>query len=176
MLVEGNNISIRRLQQQDDHLLAKWLSDPDVLAFYQGRDRPLDLVKVHDEFYSQENRIKRCIIEYQCQPIGYLQFYPLDEQERQVFQLEANAVYGMDQFIGEPAFWGKGIGQTFVRMMAAYLINHESAKKVVVDPQQSNLRAIRCYEKCGFVKIKVLADHEWHEGDFRDCWLMEYTV
>jgi len=33
--------------------------------------------------------------------------------------------------------------------------------------------AVRCYEKSGFKKVKLLPAHELHEGAMRDCWLME---
>lgn len=45
---------------------------------------------------------------------------------------------------------------------------------VVMDPQTWNKRAIRCYEKCGIKKVKILPEHEFHEGRYRDCWLIEY--
>jgi aminoglycoside 6'-N-acetyltransferase len=42
-------------------------------------------------------------------------------------------------------------------------------------PQAWNERALRCYEKCGFVKKIFLKQHEWHEGEYRDCWLIEFS-
>ena len=44
----------------------------------------------------------------------------------------------------------------------------------MTDPQAWNERAIRCYEKCGFKKVKLLPKHELHEGEYRDCWQIEY--
>ena len=85
-------------------------------------------------------------------------------------------VYGTDQFIGEAEYWNKGIGTQLMQSMLAYLINEKQARKVVMDPQSWNLRAIFCYEKCGFQKIKLLEKHEQHEGQMRDCWLMEYAL
>jgi aminoglycoside 6'-N-acetyltransferase len=58
--------------------------------------------------------------------------------------------------------------------MVDYLINTKRADKVVMDPQTWNERAIQCYEKCGFRKVKLLPKHEFHEGDYRDSWLIEY--
>ncbi|WP_309138169.1 GNAT family N-acetyltransferase [Priestia megaterium] len=49
------------------------------------------------------------------------------------------------------------------------------SEKIVLDPQAWNQRAIACYEKCGFKKVKYLPKHEYHEGELRDCWLMEYS-
>ncbi|MFC4664262.1 MULTISPECIES: GNAT family N-acetyltransferase [Oceanobacillus] len=80
----------------------------------------------------------------------------------------------MDQFIGETQYWDRGIGSLLIKSMVAYLINKKRINKVVMDPQAWNKRAIRCYEKSGFKKIKLLPCHELHEGEYRDCWLMEY--
>lgn len=51
------------------------------------------------------------------------------------------------QYYGGRAFWNRGIGQH------------------LMDPQAWNERAIACYEKCGFRKVKLLPQHEWHEGE-----------
>lgn len=56
--------------------------------------------------------------------------------------------------------------------MLEYLFDVKEARQVLIDPQVSNTRAIRCYEKCGFRKIKLLPRNELHEGEWRDCWLM----
>ncbi|MBN3944450.1 MAG: GNAT family N-acetyltransferase [Nostoc sp. NMS9] len=53
-----------------------------------------------------------------------------------------------------------------------YLFEQRQADKIVIDPHVDNSRAIRCYEKSGFVKVKLLPAHELHEGKYSDCWLM----
>lgn len=58
--------------------------------------------------------------------------------------------------------------------MVEYLIEQKQADIVVMDPQTWNERAIRCYEKCGFKKVKIMPKHEFHEGEYRDCLLIEY--
>jgi aminoglycoside 6'-N-acetyltransferase len=84
-------------------------------------------------------------------------------------------IYGIDQFIGEPQYWNKGIGTRLVTGMVQYLLEEKGATIVIMDPQVRNTRAIQCYEKCGFEKVKFLPEHELHEGVMRDCWLLEYT-
>lgn len=54
------------------------------------------------------------------------------------------------------------------------LIAHRRAERVVIDPEAWNERAIRSYEKAGFVKVRHLPGHEMHEGVLRDAWLMEF--
>ena len=84
-------------------------------------------------------------------------------------------IYGVDQFIGEPEFWGKGIGTDFMKLVLSYLFNDKSANAVILDPHADNKRAIRCYEKVGFKIVKSLPKHELHDGEMVDCYLMEYT-
>ncbi|WP_336761241.1 GNAT family N-acetyltransferase [Paenibacillus sp. USHLN196] len=174
---ESNEIVVRLLEIEDEHHLVKWLSDPEVLQYYEGRDRPHDLDMVREHFYNQDDDATRCIVEYGGNPIGYIQFYELEDQERSEYGYgdTDEIIYGTDQFIGEIDYWNKGIGTQLMQSMLAYLINQQQASKVVMDPQAWNHRAISCYEKCGFQKIKLLEKHEQHEGQMRDCWLMEYT-
>lgn len=177
MLMQNNRLAIRELIDEDKFLLAKWLSDPEVLQFYEGRDRPLDLVQVEEDFYGEADDEMRCLILYDEGPIGYVQFYPVGDEERRIYGYadSSEILYGMDQFIGEPEYWNKGIGTQLVELIVAYLLIEKNADRIVMDPQTWNERAIRCYEKCGFSKVKLLPKHEWHEGEHRDCWLIEYV-
>ena len=85
-----------------------------------------------------------------------------------------NHVFGTDQFIGEVEYWNKGIGQLLVSSMVDFLTKKMNANRVVMTPRIGNKRAIKCYEKCGFKKVKILPKYELHEGEYHDCWLMEY--
>lgn len=163
------------MELQDDVLLVKWLSNPDVLRYYEGRDNPFNIQKVREEFFQENDYVKRCIIEYENTSIGYIQYYEVEEEYREKYGYEhGDTIYGMDQFIGEPMFWNKGIGTLLVKSMVQYIMDELKADSVIMDPQTWNKRAIRCYEKSGFQKIKLLPQHEYHEGAYRDCWLIEY--
>ena len=100
--------------------------------------------------------------------------YKVDEKMRMNYGYSDENIYGIDQFIGETDYWGQGIGTLLVKSMTAFLLHKKGAKKVIMDPEARNERAIRCYEKCGFKKVKELHAHELHEGIYQDCWLMEY--
>jgi aminoglycoside 6'-N-acetyltransferase len=109
--------------------------------------------------------------------IGYIQYYPVDEAWKEEYHCSdlEGSIYGMDQFIGEVDYWNKGIGKQLVQLTVEHLTNVLKVDRVVMDPQAWNFRAISCYEKCGFEKVKLLPMHEWHEGEMRDCWLMVYS-
>lgn len=172
---EGD-LLIRSLEYADKSLIVKWLSDNEVLKYYEGRDNPHNESMVERKFYDISDEA-RCIIEYCKIPIGYIQFYPIDEEGREEYGIEnfESEIYGTDQFIGESKYWGQGIGKMLMKLMINYLTTEKGVQKIVLDPQASNERAIKCYEKSGFIKVKLLPKQELHEGELRDCWLMMYS-
>ena len=175
--MEEAAVKLRRLRPEDRDTLLKWLTDPCVLAFYEGRDRPFTPQMVESHFY-ENTECSRCIAEYQERSVGYLQYYCLDKAGFEEYGLPETSekVYGMDLFIGEPALWGRGLGRIIITQMLEMLTEKMGASAVVLDPHVDNLRAIRCYEACGFRKQKILPAHELHEGQRKDCWLMKYEL
>ncbi|MDQ0207488.1 GNAT family N-acetyltransferase [Alkalicoccobacillus murimartini] len=174
MLFHNGNLKVRQLEKEDNVLLAKWLSSSSVLEFYEGRDNPFDVEKVNEVFYETDDEEVKCIVEYKGKEIGYIQYYQLNDETKKEYGYQDENIYGTDQFIGELEFWNKGIGTLLVTSMINFLVEHKRADRIVMDPQARNIRAIKCYEKCGFKKIKELPNRELHEGKYQDCWLMEY--
>ncbi|MFD0618149.1 GNAT family N-acetyltransferase [Paenibacillus sp. GCM10027629] len=175
IILNKDGVIIRTLAESDALLLLKWLSDPCVLEYYEGRDRPYDLALVREHFFNEEDDATCCIIQYDGVDIGYIQFYRISEQNYEEYGYSSEElICGMDQFIGEVDYWNKGIGTKLVKAMAEYLVQKVGVDKIIMDPQTWNIRALSVYEKCGFRKVKLLPEHEWHEGQMRDCWLIEY--
>jgi len=67
-------------------------------------------------------------------------------------------------FIGEPTLFGKGYGTQMLIKFVIDLFETTDAEIIILDPEITNERAIRCYEKCGFVKVKKI--------NHKTCWLM----
>jgi aminoglycoside 6'-N-acetyltransferase len=167
---------VRPLTEADTVLLSCWLSDPEVAQYYEGRDKSFDLESVRATFDVERavaEGVRQGIVELEGAPIGYLQYYPVppSEAEEYGYALDAN-LWGMDLFIGETNHWNRGIGTELVRATIEQIVRYHAPLAVVIDPQVSNRRAIRCYEKAGFRIARRLPGHELHEGEWRDCWLM----
>lgn len=173
----SGKLTVRSLEAVDKDILVKWLSDNEVLRYYEGRDKHYNKERVEEKFYRDKVNITRCIIEYDEIPIGYIQYYIIDENEREEYGYMKfqGSIFGTDQFIGEVNYWNRGIGKHLMKLMIEFLLTEKSAEKIVLDPQVWNERAINCYEKSGFKKVKFLPKHELHEGELKDCWLMEYN-
>ncbi|MFC4560154.1 GNAT family N-acetyltransferase [Virgibacillus kekensis] len=176
MLFQNRKLAVRKMKAKDRYIMAQWLSDPAVLEFYEGRDQPFTPEKIDEKFLNRDDGVTRCMVDYGGTNIGYIQFYPLDEEERKIYGYEDEYIFGIDQFIGKTSYWNMGIGTLLVKSMVRYLIVEKNAYRVVMDPQVRNPRALRCYEKCGFQKVKLLPKRELHEGLYEDCWLIEYNT
>ncbi|MDF2628966.1 MAG: family N-acetyltransferase [Symbiobacteriaceae bacterium] len=178
-IIARDGLVVRRLQDtpEDVAVMAKWLSDPRVLEFYEGRDNPHDEQKIREEFIEGNAGSEEtlCIFEWEGRPVGYVQFYPVVGEDLGNYECEPGPLtYGVDLFIGEPEFWGRSIGTALLRLVLEHLVHGCGAGRVVIDPVVTNARAIRSYEKCGFRKVKVLPRHEFAEGRWTDNWLMIY--
>lgn len=97
-------------------------------------------------------------------PIGYIQYSDLyayktlSKELKGVFTNEPPGSYCMDLFIGEEAYLNRGFGTQIVQQFSNWLLLEKKAKRVLIDPSIENIRAIRCYEKAGFVPIRKTHD------------------
>lgn len=177
-LIQQDDLALRRMHDtpQDYAYMATWLTDPHVLEFYEGRNNPYPLDRVLAKYRPRvrgESATVPCFLLYVGTPIGYLQYYPLSRTDTHAYGLpDTSHAYGMDLFIGEPAYWNQGLGAKFVTLATCYLSTQLHVTHLTLDPRVDNHRAIRCYERCGFRKIKLLPEHEYHEGRKHNNWLM----
>ncbi|MDX0299371.1 GNAT family N-acetyltransferase [Sinorhizobium meliloti] len=74
--------------------------------------------------------------------IGYLRFHSIDRQDKR-----APLAIGID----DPAFLGRGYGTEAIRLALAYAFS-TGLDRVALRVLASNIRAISCYRKCGFVE------------------------
>jgi RimJ/RimL family protein N-acetyltransferase len=177
MEITNGRIKIRPIKKEDKYIVKKWLSDPEVLQFYEGRDCSFSMEMIEEKFLNGSPVVSRCIVTLENREIGYLQYYPIDEEERNKYGYSQSreVIYGTDQFIGESALWNQGIGTLMINEVKKYLTETAGADRLVMDPMVWNERAIKCYEKCGYKKIKILSKNELHEGIWHDAWLVEYS-
>jgi aminoglycoside 6'-N-acetyltransferase len=83
-------------------------------------------------------------------PFGYLQCYRLTTWNTG-FGPQPEDTRGIDQFIGESDMIGRGHGSAFIRQFANEQLR-QGLPRIVTDPDPLNARAVRAYEKAGFVR------------------------
>lgn len=94
---------------------------------------------------------------------------------RDIDQKNKKAEYGI--FIGEPDALGKGMGTSACRLMLNYCFGEAGLHKVYLRALAGNLRAIRSYEKAGFVREGYLKDEVFLDGKYTDVvWMAAYSA
>jgi aminoglycoside 6'-N-acetyltransferase len=140
----------RPMSAGDLPLVKDWLARPHVVAWWGDPDEQFGLVSGD----MNEPAMDQYIVSLNNAPLGYLQCYRLTDWNTG-FGPQPEGTRGIDQMIGVPEMVGQDHGSGFVRAFIERLLAN-STPRVVVDPDPKNARAIRAYEKAGFVKDKLV--------------------
>ena len=79
-----------------------------------------------------------------------------------------NSVATIGIFIGDKSCWGKGYGTEAIKLLTDFIFNEMNINKVKLNVYSFNKRAMRCYEKCGFIREGVLRQEIYREGRYHD--------
>src|SRR5215217_6475260 len=126
-------------------MIQRWLETPHVSEWWHDAVEQFELVSGdlgHPD-------MAQFIVAADTRPFAYLQCYNLSAWNVG-FGPQPAGTRGLDQFIGEPDMLGCGHGSAFVRAFIEKLFAR-GVPRVVIDPRPNNPRAIRAYEKAGFV-------------------------
>lgn len=97
--------------------------------------------------------VKSFIIEHQGFPIGYIQYYNATTIGGGWWEHELDGAYGIDIMIGEESVVGKGNGPKIIDSFISFLRQREPGiTSVIIDPEPTNARAIKAFEKAGFIR------------------------
>ena len=136
----------RPISAADLPLLRTWLAQPHVREWWGDPDEQFGLVSGD----MNEPAMDQYIVSTDEKPFGYLQCYRLTDWNI-CFGPQPEETRGIDQMIGMPDMIGQGHGSGFIRVFIEGLLAN-GTPRVVTDPDPENTRAIRAYEKAGFVR------------------------
>jgi len=155
----GERVRLRPPTETDLPLFVRWFNDPEVgywLSLSEGRELTLESEREwYDEMRGDTARVIWCIETAGGQLIGNLGLHAIDEAH-------GRATLGIA--ICEKDFWGRGYGTEAVREVLRYAFAELGLRRVDLQVDEDNLRGIRCYEKCGFVREGVLRAHRLRRG------------
>ena len=112
-----DDLALRRMQNTlaDCSLIYNWLCDDRVAEFYGGVSERKTWQQICEKYggrAAQEEGVVPCIIEYDGDPIGYLQYYVTDPEEYDCGDYVDFSPFSrpmaIDLFIGAPTLWAKG--------------------------------------------------------------------
>lgn len=122
----GGKVRLRERQPEDLLREAIWAADAELQAF----DPPVGVII---------NNYPLSIVTLEGKHIGTCSLYNVGEYHAQL---------GIR--IGDKSYWDKGYGADAVKALVDYCFTVIGVKHIWLKVLPANVRAIKCYEKCGF--------------------------
>jgi RimJ/RimL family protein N-acetyltransferase len=168
-MIYGENLRLRAPIQSDLPQFVTWLNDPEVRAGLLLH-LPLSLEEEKNWF---ENMLKQPAAEHPMvievlqgddwKAIGNCGFHRID------WRVRAGEV-GI--FIGDKSCWDQGYGTQVMRLLLRHGFNTLNLNRILLEVYDNNPRAIRAYEKAGFVHEGRKRQGMYKDGKYFDVLLM----
>jgi RimJ/RimL family protein N-acetyltransferase len=159
-ILQGARVRLRPPEERDLPLFVRWFNDPEVrywLTMSDGPELTLEQEREwYDEMRSDEARVVWSIEAEDGQPIGNLGLHAVDE---------ANGRATLGIALGEREYWGRGYGREAIRQALAYGFGELGLRRIDLNADEDNLRAIRCYEACGFQREGLMRAYRLRHGE-----------
>ncbi|MBU0512850.1 MAG: GNAT family N-acetyltransferase [Chloroflexi bacterium] len=168
-MILGERIRLRALDKDDLPRFVQWLNDPEVrhgLAMY------LPFSQTEEEQWF-ENMLKSpqeqhpLMIEIQAGedwvPVGNVGLFGIDWRIR-------SAEVGIA--IGEKKYWNQGYGTDALKLFLQHGFSTLNLNRIMLRVYETNPRAIRSYEKAGFVHEGRQRQAHFHNGEYVDVLLL----
>lgn len=147
-------ITFSLLTPADVAMMHEWLTRPHVAEWWGEQGTVEELAEEYAECMVPGARDQAYIAHLDGQPLGYIQSYTVVGSPDGWWPDETDpGARGIDQFLADGARLGQGLGTLMVRTFVERLFTDPMVTKVQTDPDVSNARAIRCYEKAGFRRV-----------------------
>jgi diamine N-acetyltransferase len=171
-MIIGDQIRLRAIEKDDLPFYVKWLNDPEVK---RGLSiiLPLSLAEEEDWFEEMRKRSpfeRPLAIEIQPNPkkdewvfVGNGGFFGIDWQNRM-------AEIGIH--IGEKKYWDQGFGTGTMQLFVKHGFENLNLNRVWLRVFETNSRAIRSYEKAGFIHEGKYRQGQYIEGKYVDVMIM----
>lgn len=159
---EGERIYFRPLELADEPALRVWVNDPRNWRTL-GRFLPVNAQREREwleaAYASPENLPFGVALRDKHELIGCIGLHGIDAVSRR-------ATLGI--LIGDVRHQGAGYGSEAIRLMVRYAFEVLNLNRVGLSVYANNPRAIRVYEKSGFVREGRARQAVWREGAYHD--------
>ena len=153
----------------------RWLHNPVVARWYGTGPDYAAVERKYAPRIAGETPVAPYVIVYGNQPIGYLQTYRIADYPayaRSIGVVDAPGAWGVDLFIGEDRYRGRGLGASALRAFTKQIVfAHCGATACLIGPHPDNAVALRAYTRAGFHYVRSIAADDSSEP----VWLMEHA-
>lgn len=168
-MIIGEKVRFRAIEREDLPTFVRWLNDPEVR---QGLIIYLPLSQVEEEQWF-EGVLKRSpderpmVIEIatgdEWVAVGNCNIFDIDWRVR-------CAEVGI--FIGEKRYWNQGFGTETMKLLLKHGFRTLNLNRIFLKVYENNPRALRAYEKVGFIHEGCLRQAHYYDGKYVDAHIM----
>jgi RimJ/RimL family protein N-acetyltransferase len=164
----GERVFLRSLEIEDLPRIHAWQNDAETCDWLSAAFRPRSTrtieqwLRAKQEWSEHELNFAICI-SATAEHIGNIYLRDLEWVDRRG---------ELHIYIGQKTHRGLGYGEDAVRTVARYAFTALGMHRVFLFVANDNLPAIRMYERCGFRREGVLAEHYFKHGGYRDVLVM----
>ncbi len=171
-MILGQRIRLRPIEKDDLPRFVKWIADEETRSFV-SLYLPYSLVQ--EERWYEDNLTAReeqaWAIDVQppdtglgpWEHIGSCSLFKINWRNRHA---EAGIL------IGAREYWGRGYGSDALGTLVHWGFYTLNLNRIHLRVYADNARAIRCYQKLGFMEEGRLRQDDYRHGDYRDTLLM----
>ncbi|NMO20269.1 GNAT family N-acetyltransferase [Pyxidicoccus fallax] len=162
----GPSVYLRPLEREDAPLVAGYLNNPAVrrtLAAYRPLSVGQEQAFLEALATNEQNVVLGVVSRDRDLLIGVTGLHRLDFRGR-------HAEFGL--FIGDPSYWGRGLGTEATRLMLDYGFGTLNLNRVWLQVFGHHASAQRVYEKAGFRREGIQREQHFVEGRYTDGVLM----
>lgn len=144
---------------REEHLprLRAWLERPHVAAWWGPAESLDELREAYLLPADAPHATRAHLALLDGEPAGFIQHYVVKGSGGGWWEDETDpGARGIDQFLADGERLGEGRGRAMIRAFLHRLFADPSVTVVQTDPRPDNLRARRCYARCGFVPVREL--------------------
>lgn len=143
------SIRLRPATLADVALLSQWDEDPGVLSGvpHEGRDWSADLAEIpswRDPLIAEEDG----------RPVGFVDLMDPHRDTERYWGDAPPGLIALDIWIGAAEDRSRGLGGEIMRQAIARSFASTEVTAIVIDPLATNVRAIRFYERLGFLSVE----------------------
>jgi aminoglycoside 6'-N-acetyltransferase len=143
------SISLRPAGISDVPLLMRWDEEPHVID-----SDPNDEWDWETELARTPDWRQQLIIESEGHPIGVIQIIDPAREDTHYWGDVPLGLRAIDIWIGEASRLGKGNGAQAMRLALEMCFAEPEVEAVLIDPLETNTRAIQFYERLGFSPVE----------------------
>lgn len=138
-------ISLRKANIHDLSLLKFWDEQPHVISSDPNDDWDWENELTHEPEWREQ-----LIAEIDGKPMGFIQIIDPAKEESHYWGDIGENKRAVDIWIGPPEYLGKGYGTEMMSLALDRCFSDQKVTEVLIDPLESNTRAIEFYKKVGF--------------------------